>query len=253
MRLWDSVKAAAAGVEDDGSFESPDGPEDCEALRAAAFRVAAEDLDLPADWGAKPFGVVMEMGGATRTTTLIAFANGASSFLASTGSGMIGGSSHVHVVIQARRLVAEAADYVSAMAPAAEFPRPGDGAMRFYFLTRDGVLTAEESAEALRNGASALSPLVEAADELVSEYMQYGWGQVPVPPPTPFDLAKALAIVAAIAGLTYAAWLIPVGWLRWPAVSIGLFFTLAALIVPYAMLTAPRPAAGGGEGTAAPG
>ena len=58
-------------------------------------------------------------------------------------------------------------------------------------------------------------------------------------------------MVAAIGALTYAAWLIPFGWLRWPAVAIGLFFTVAALILPYAMLTAPRGSAGQPEGTAA--
>ena len=59
-------------------------------------------------------------------------------------------------------------------------------------------------------------------------------------PTPPLDLVKAFAIVAMIAALTYAAWLIPIWWLRWPAVAVGLFFTIAALIVPYAMLRAPR-------------
>ena len=49
---------------------------------------------------------------------------------------------------------------------------------------------------------------------------------------------KLLLIVAALAGLTYAAWLIPFGWLRWPLVLIGLFFTAAALFAVYACVAA---------------
>lgn len=241
MRMWDSVKAAAAGVEDDGSFDSPAGPEDCEARRAAALRTTPEELALPADWGDEPYGVLVEVGGPRGVTTLIAFATGDSSLFTAGGSGIIGRPNHVHVVIQAKRLVKEAAAHVPRLRPATGFPPPAPGAVRFYVLTRQGVLTAEEPIGALRGGGSPLSPLLDAGDELMSEFLQYGWADAPVPPLTAFDWVKALAMVAAIGGLTYGAWLIPFAWLRWPAVAIGLFFTVAALIVPYAMLTADRP------------
>ena len=173
MRLWDSVKAAAAGVEDDGSFDSPAGPEDCEARRAAAFRVTADELDLPADWGGRPYGIIMEVGGPKGVTTIGAFATGESSLLTGTGSGIIGRDSHVHVVLQAKRLVKEAAGYAALMEPATEFPRPREGAVRFYLLTRSGVLTAEEWTGALRSGQSAFSTLQEAGDDLMGEFLQY--------------------------------------------------------------------------------
>lgn len=253
MRLWDSVKAAASGVEDDGSFDRPDGPEDCEARRAAAFRVTAGELGLPDDWGNRPYGVVIEMGGPKGVTTILAFANGASSLFLSTGSGIIGRPSHVHVVVQAKRLVQEAGDYAPLLSPATTYPYPSTGTMRFYFLTARGVLTIEEPVGALRSGESPLSGLLEVGDELMSEFLQYGLGcEAPVRPARPIEYLKAFAIVAAIGALTYAAWLIPMAWLRWPAVATGAFFTIAALIVPYAMLTAPRlqpePAQGPGSG-----
>jgi hypothetical protein len=53
----------------------------------------------------------------------------------------------------------------------------------------------------------------------------------PIPKTTAFEWLKAFAIPAALAGLTYAAWLIPIGWLRWPAVIIAGFFTAAGLFV----------------------
>ena len=251
MRLWDAVKASAAGVEDDGSFESPDGPEDCETRRSAAFRVTADELGLPADWGAKPYGVVIEVGGPNGPTTIVAFATGESSLYTSTGSGIIGRPSHVHVVVQAKHLVKAAADYASLLEPTSTFPTPMSGMIRFYFLTSQGVLTALEHAGSVRSGESRLSPLLEIADELMSEFLQYGLIDLPVSPPTLVDLSKALAMVAAIAALTYAAWLIPIAWLRWPAVAIGAFFTIAALIVPWAMITAPRRREDGSGGAAA--
>ncbi len=59
----------------------------------------------------------------------------------------------------------------------------------------------------------------------------------PAPPPTLADHLKIWLMAIGLAALTYAAWLIPYGWLRWPLVAIGAFFTIAALIVVYAMLT----------------
>jgi hypothetical protein len=254
MRLWDSVKAAASGVEDDGSFDSPSGPEDCEARRAAAFGVTAEELGLPDDWGTRPYGVVVDVSGPRGVTTIVAFATGESSLLTSTGSGIIGRASHVHVVVQAKRLVKQAADYVPLLEPTATFPHPPLGAVRFYFLTSRGILTAEEGIGALRSGQKPLSPFLEVGDDLVSEFLQYGWAdRAPVPPPKPVDLLKPMALVAVIGALTYAAWLIPIAWVRWPAVIIGAFFTIAALIVPYAMLAAPRLAADRSEGGPASG
>ncbi len=58
----------------------------------------------------------------------------------------------------------------------------------------------------------------------------------PVPPATAFEWFKAVAIAAVLVALTYAAWLIPIGWLRWPAVIVAGFFAAAALFVVGAMI-----------------
>jgi hypothetical protein len=235
MRLWDAVKATAAGVEDDGSFHSPDGPEDCAARRLAALGTRPEDLDLPPGWGDRPYGVVVDHAVPGSSTTLIAFATGEASLLTVDGSGVLGQPNHVHVVVQAKRLVNQAAEQSALFQPATECPHPPTGAMRFHVLTRAGILSAE--AQDGRDGP--LLPLIEVADELMSEFLQYGLlERMPPEPLTATDWIRALAMVAAIAGFTYLAWLIPIPWLRWPAVAIGVFFTIAALIVPYAMLTA---------------
>ncbi|HEV2865296.1 MAG TPA: hypothetical protein VGX37_02170 [Allosphingosinicella sp.] len=171
MRFWTAVKAAMSGVEDDGSFESPGGPEDCERLRAEAFLVTADQLDLGAEWGCRPYGVIMDTAAERGTATVVAFANGASSLYVSSGGGVVGRASHVHVAAQAKRLVKEAAEYVEGFDAAAAFPYPAPRATRFYLLTRDGAFTAGEETAALAAGQSPLSPLFGTGRELLSEFL----------------------------------------------------------------------------------
>ena len=59
-----------------------------------------------------------------------------------------------------------------------------------------------------------------------------------IPPPTAWEWFKSLAIPAALLALTYAAWLIPIGWIRWPAVIVAGFFLAAGLFVCGLMIAA---------------
>ena len=241
MRLWDSVKAAASGFEDDGTYDAPNSPDNCAARRAAAFKITAEDLGLPADWGDKPFGVIIEWGGPQGVSTLMAYANGGASLLHEDGSGIVGRQNHVHVVKQAKRLVASAAGLAPLPSPTDAPSPPAPGSVRFYFLTQPLLSSAEVASGDLLSGASPLSPLMDVADELISELSQYLLTDVePAGRPKPMEFVKALAIVAVIGGMTYAASLIHIPWIRWPLVCVGLFFTAAALFVLYAMLAGPR-------------
>ena len=61
----------------------------------------------------------------------------------------------------------------------------------------------------------------------------------PIPPATLLDHLKAIAMVLVLAAVTYAAWLIPIGWLRWPAVAVSAFVTSAAMFVVYLMIFEP--------------
>ena len=251
MRLWDAVKAAANGVEDDGSYEAPNSIDNCAARRAAALKVTANDLGLRADWGSEPFGVIIEASGPRGVSTLIAFANGDASLLQANGSGIVGRQNHVHVVNQAKRLVERAADFVPRLSPTMNLSRPEPGSIRLYFLTKGGLLSTEVAQSEVRNEGNLWFPLLDAADELVSEFSQYLLSDVDPGSPRPVEFLRSLAIVALIGGLTYAAWLIPIPWLRWPLVGIGLFFTAAALFVFYLMLAGRRDEADEGDAAAA--
>ena len=251
MRLWDAVKAAANGVEDDGTYDSPNSVDNCAARRAAAFKVTANDLGLPANWGSKPFGVIVEALGPRGVSTLTAFANGDASLLHANGSGIVGRQNHVHVVNQAKRLVERAADFIPRLSPTINLSRPEPGLMRLYFLTRDGLLSTEVAQPEVRNEGNLWSPLLDVANELISEFSQYQLTDVDPGSPKPVEFVRSLTMVAVIGGLTYAASLIPIAWIRWPLVGIGLFFTAAALFVFYIMLAGRRDDADGGDAATA--
>ena len=58
------------------------------------------------------------------------------------------------------------------------------------------------------------------------------------PSPTFRDWFTIIAVCAFLLALTYAAWLIPIGWIRWPAVIIAGFVAAAGLFVLGGMIAA---------------
>jgi len=58
------------------------------------------------------------------------------------------------------------------------------------------------------------------------------------PKATVKDWLGIIAMCAFLCGLTYAAWLIPIGWLKWPAVLVAGFVAAAGLFVLGAMIAA---------------
>jgi hypothetical protein len=101
-------------------------------------------------------------------------------------------------------------------------------------------------------GWSVASEFLEDVERLAREHdlMLYDpQGPEVYPPGEPFQpgpdyepgamaYVKAFGFIAIFAGLTYGAWLIPFGWLRWPLVVIGLFLVAAALMAAWACVAA---------------
>jgi len=58
----------------------------------------------------------------------------------------------------------------------------------------------------------------------------------PVLLPTAWEWFKAVAIATVLIGLTYAAWQVPIGWVRWPAMIVTGFVAAAGLFVVGAMI-----------------
>lgn len=53
----------------------------------------------------------------------------------------------------------------------------------------------------------------------------------PPPPTTIFDWLRLIVMVAVLLGITWAAWQIPIGWIRWPAVIVAGFIASAGVFV----------------------
>jgi len=60
----------------------------------------------------------------------------------------------------------------------------------------------------------------------------------PTPRPGLKEWAGIVAMAVGLCAVTYAAWLIPIGWIRWPAVIVAGFFAAAGLFVLGAMIAA---------------
>jgi hypothetical protein len=58
----------------------------------------------------------------------------------------------------------------------------------------------------------------------------------PLPRTTPWQWVKTVGGAALLVALTYAAWQIPIGWIRWPVVIVTGFVALAGLFVLYLMI-----------------
>jgi hypothetical protein len=136
-------------------------------LRDGALRMSPEGLGVSPIAG-EAYGVIMDMDVSGATATLAAFATGDASFYLSSGGAVIGGFAHPEVANAARALVAQAGTHAARMEPAAEFPRPRRGEVRFYVLTREGVRTAAASEDDLGEGRSPLSPLFLSAHEVIT-------------------------------------------------------------------------------------
>ena len=58
----------------------------------------------------------------------------------------------------------------------------------------------------------------------------------PTPPPTAWEWFKGFAIPVVLVAITWAAWQIPIGWIRWPAVIVAGFVAAAGLFVFFLMI-----------------
>jgi hypothetical protein len=140
-------------------------------LRTQAFGVTRLDLGLPEPAeSSTPWGVIMETGHEGGTATLVAFAEGTASIYLSSGGGSIGGGEQPAICEAAQDLVAIADKFQPLMAETKEHPEPRRGQTLFYLHSDDGIFTAGASESELRKRRHPLSPLYEAAQEIITRY-----------------------------------------------------------------------------------
>ena len=227
MRM--TVAMNASGAEDAG-WAHPSTVLEYEARRAEAL--SKEGLSIPPEWGDQPYRVVIEETALGGRWTLIAFASGESRLLLSNGPDIIGRPTDSDAADKARDLVEAAGRCLHLARPTSVRPSPKMGTTGFHLLTGRGLFTAGEKTSVLRDGESALSPLLTVGDDLIARLIEKGLDRRKKPEPKRAGLPTTLALIALALALTYAASFIQSPGLRWMALAIGVSLVIASLLVP---------------------
>ena len=141
-----------------------------ERLRQAILTLNPEEAGLTSDpQTGLVWGILVETGYPSTTSTLVALADGTASLYFSNGGGFIGCGRHPAVKEAAQDLNRTAEGLVSQMNPveACELPRPGR--IRFHVLTFTGIYTADCDQTALASGRHPLSSLFQAAQGVITQ------------------------------------------------------------------------------------
>ncbi len=116
------------------------------------------------------WGLVMDMGFDRGGATLVALIDGNASLYIGDQSGVIGGFAHERVRVAATAAVKSAEVPAVSFTPSKIEPLPSNGLVRFYALSRTGLLASGlVAADKLAAGAHPLSPLFAAANDVITQ------------------------------------------------------------------------------------
>jgi hypothetical protein len=136
--------------------------------------------------GSQVCGVLMEMGLSKGEATLVALDDGAVSLYTSSGGGYIGMGTHREPREAAEELLQMAPAFLTYCEPVSGYPLPREGYTRFYLISSNGILSAEESTEVLGSQKHPLSSFFQACHNLLSAIKVVAdRKRVKTPPPKP--------------------------------------------------------------------
>ncbi|MBU0505655.1 ankyrin repeat domain-containing protein, partial [bacterium] len=115
------------------------------------------------------YGILMETGYSDAVATFVAIGDGAVSLYFSNGGGIIGLGEYEGPRKACFSFLSYAEQFISQLRPTKEFPLPQKGQTIFYFLTVNGVLTAEAKEKDLGNDRAELSPLFHKAHDVITQ------------------------------------------------------------------------------------
>jgi hypothetical protein len=111
----------------------------------------------------------MDMGVSGTVATVTALSDGNASLYTTGTFGIIGGFAHARVRAAALELCAVAEKHLDGAQPTNDFSYAGQGRIRFYLLTPEGVRTLEADENALVAGSHPHSELFAKANAVLSE------------------------------------------------------------------------------------
>jgi hypothetical protein len=137
-------------------------------LRGRLFLTDPKTLGLSSDGEERFWGMMVDIGIENGVATLVVLRDGSISLYLSNGGGVIGLGQHDALHEKAAKIL-ELAESFSLEGPEAERDTlPSEGFTRFNFLGYNGVRAVEEDDQELEDGAHALSPLYNAAHDLLA-------------------------------------------------------------------------------------
>jgi hypothetical protein len=114
-------------------------------------------------------GVVMERGYPQNPEVLTAVADGSAGLYSTNGGVTIRGRQNPQLRLAAGKLMSKAGELRSACAIVKELPLPQPANTRIYIITPFEILSAEVEDHALQGGGRRLSPLFQAAQEVITQ------------------------------------------------------------------------------------
>lgn len=139
-------------------------------LRQRVLELDPTEIGLaPTANGVRVWAVLMEMGMADATVTLVSVGDGATSLYFSNGGGIVGGGETAAVAEATLRFLATAEEFLPQLTPADEFPLPDPGRVTFTVLTHDGAFRADVAEAELQSGDHALTPLYAMGQEVITQ------------------------------------------------------------------------------------
>lgn len=137
-------------------------------LRGRLFLTDPKTLGLSPDGEQRFWGLMVDMGVEQGVATLVVLRDGSISLYFSNGGGVIGLGQHDALHDKAAAVLALAEEFSLEGPDADRDTLPSEGFTRFNFLGYGGARAVEEEDEALDAGAHALSPLYNAAHDLIA-------------------------------------------------------------------------------------
>lgn len=141
-----------------------------QALRNNLFELTPESMGITINDHQQAFGAIMEISYPNGVATLVAFLNGETSLLLSSGSVLTGGPENEKIRRAALEFVKSGQELMPVMEKVESHLLPQKGFIRFYILTEIGAFSCEEEQKKITN--SRLAPFFSNGQKVISELRQ---------------------------------------------------------------------------------
>ena len=138
-------------------------------LRQQVLDLDPTQFGLDSSSSNRVWGILMETGYPEAVVTLVAIADGTVSLYFSNGGGIIGVGQHEEPRKAGLALLSTAPAFLQQLKRTEDFPLPEEGHTLFYFMTYDGIFTADAVEDDLGNDRSPLSPLFYKAQDVITQ------------------------------------------------------------------------------------